>query len=256
MTKENGIEIIKLTNKTDLYKLLIGARYVDAGNTSRCFLLKDGKVLKIYKERKEKRNLFKKYNMLEHILLLSTLKNDSYIAPTSVYTYQNEVVAYTIEYHHANTLAKLNPNTKIEEVLKNLDKLIEDTYKIGDKKFRLYDLHDKNILFSLYFYIIDLDFGEIKDKSVEDINKYNIRDIIMLLMRVLFGIREYKLLNIYDLHLSKLYNQAIYDDYKNIYPFFESLKEAMKKDTLQVRDLKRSRLYTKEYNSYYKFPLG
>lgn len=170
MTKE--IEIIELQKKKELYGLLLGARYIGSGKTSSCFLLKDGSVLKVYKNSYKKRELFERRSMLKHVRLLSTLKNESYITPELIFTCEKEVIAYKTEYRHAKTLAKVSSSTKIKDMLLHLDKLIEDTYLIGERKFRLGDLHDKNILFNGFYYMIDLDFG--KEENIEEINKYNV----------------------------------------------------------------------------------
>lgn len=148
-----NIEIINLSSKKDLFKLLIKgqAKYIGHGNTSCCFLLRNGNILKIYIYTKDKRRLFDSFSMLEHIKLLSTLKNDSYISPEVEYICNGEVVAYETEYRNAKTLAKINPNTRILDFLANLEKLIEDTYLIGEKSFYLINLHNRNILFNAFF---------------------------------------------------------------------------------------------------------
>ncbi len=247
----NEIEIINLQKKTDIYKLLFGATYIGAGKTSCCFLLKDGSVLKIYKNSSEKRELFQTRSMLEHIVLLSELKNESYITPKVVFTFQNEVIAYKIEYRPAKTLAKVNLLTKVQDFLLYLDKLIEDTYLIGENNFRLKDLHDKNILFNGYYYIIDLDFGK-KEETKENINRYNIQDIIKLLFYFLFDVKAYEIVKFDDPLLLELYHDTLYKKYTYIYSFFEALQEEMKTNELQVRDLRRTHLIEKEYNSYYR----
>lgn len=251
----NEIEIIKLNKRSDLFSLLVygKAKYIGSGATSNCFLLSDGTVLKIYKETKKKKKLFSYYSMLEHIKLLSTLKNESYITPIAVYMLDDEVVAYKAQYKKAKTLERINPNTKISSVLENLDYLMEDTYLISDKHFLLKDLHDRNMLFNGYFYIIDLDFGHIEENDTESINRSNNREIMEVLLKSLFNVKDYELLNIYDLEVFKLYNIAIYKDYKNIYLFFHELQELLKEKELKVKSLrKHNNLITKEYDSYYK----
>lgn len=253
----NKIEVIYLQQKEDLLKILVKERaiYIGSGETGSCFLLKDKTVLKIYNETDKKRDLFQlNYPMLEHIKLLSTLKNESYITPEVVFVCNGEVVAYKAEYRNAKTLEKIKFNMRIQAVLANLDKFIEDTYLIGEKNFRLQDSHNRNILFNYYFYMIDLDFGYNLEESIDQINKFNIRGIMEVLLRTLFQVKDYEMLIINEPSLFKLYNKSIYEDYKNIYPFFELLKEAIKVSDLQVKHLRLTHngLISKEYNSYYK----
>ncbi len=188
--------------------------------------------------------------MIEHVCLLSTLKNESYITPELIFTCEKEVIAYKTEYRHAKTLAKVSSSTKIKDMLLHLDKLIEDTYVVGEKKFRLGDLHDKNILFNNFYYMIDLDFG--KEENIEEINKYNVQNLITLLFDFFFAIEDYEIADFWNPCLSELYHATIYKDYKNIYSFFEAFSELEKKKDLEIKDLRHSRLLTKKYNSYYK----
>lgn len=251
-----NIEIISLTSKKDLFKLLIKcqAKYVGHGKTSCCFLLKDGTILKIYKETRAKKELFDRFSMLEHIKLLGTLKNDSYITPEVIFVCNGEVVAYKTEYRNAKTLAKINPNTRISDFLANLEKLIEDTYLIGEKNFRLVDLHNRNILFNTFFYIIDLDFGYTQESSIDKVNMINIRNIIELLLNTLFMVNDDELLEINEPSIFNIYNKTINEDYKHIYYFFDALKDRLNVSDLQVKDLrlKYDGFILKKYNSYYR----
>ncbi len=251
-----SIQTINLLSKKDIFRLLIDghAKYIGQGRTACCFLLKDGTVLKIYKETRIKRELFELYPMLEQVKLLSNLKNGSYIAPEVVFVYENEVIAYKTEYKNAKTLAKIKPYTMVSTILVNLEKLIEDTCLIGEKKFRLGDLHGKNILFNDFFYMIDLDFGHTIEESIENVNIINIRSVIKLILDTLFDVEDDELLKISDPSIFKLYDKTVYENYKNIYSFFDALQDRLNVSDLQVKDLrlKYNGLISKEYNSYYK----
>lgn len=248
----NKIEIIRLTNKQDLVKLLIGAKFIGQGKTSRCFLLRNGLLLKIYKNSYTKKELFSRYSMQEHITYLSTLKNGSIIAPDILFIYKEEVVAYITNYKKAKTLKYIDRQTQVVNLLKNLDILMEDVFSLGREHFILGDLHDKNILYNGYYYIIDLDFGYKAKKEEKLINYENQNHIMQTLLYSLFNIKEWEQPVMEHHEISSLFNQAIYKDYKMIYPFFETLQEILDKKELNVRDLKRTRLIIKEYNSYYK----
>lgn len=57
---------------------------------------------------------------------------------------------------------------------------------------------------------------------------------------------------IHSSETQKLYNQMLYEDYQKMREFFKSLKEDLNKQELKISDLRRNRLITKEYNSYYR----
>lgn len=251
-----AIQVINLTAKKDLWKLLIKekGKYIGHGKTSCCFLLKDGTVLKIYRETLYKKNLFSCYPMLGHIKFLSTLKNDSYVTPELVFVCEGEVVGYKTEYKNAKTLAKINMNMEVGYLLDNLEKLIEDTYLVSGKCFILGDLHAKNMLFNKYFSVIDLDFGSFKKQDINSINRVNVRKIMKVILDSLFGVKDDEALKIYDTDLEYFYKKAIYEDYKNIYEFFACLQDSLNVSSLQVKDLKLKRnfLIGKENNNYYR----
>lgn len=64
--------------------------------------------------------------------------------------------------------------------------------------------------------------------------------------------KAYEILKFDDPLLLTLYHDTLYKNYTYIYSFFEALQEEMKINELQVRDLRRTHLIEKEYNSYYK----
>ncbi len=252
---QNNIQIIPLQKKSDLYRLLFGAKYIGSGKTSYCFLLRNGLVLKIYKHNLEKQRLFNCVSMQEQIFIMNTLKNDSYLTPEIVYKYREEILGYCIDYKKAKTLAKINNQCKVFELINSIEKLVQDTYLVGEKRFILKDIHNRNILYNGDFYIIDLDYGYIGKETIEEINKQNIQTIMNTILSTLFDVKKQELLFIKHSELMALYNKTIFESYENIYSFFKLWEEVLENDNLKVKDLKRNRFIKKEYNTYYKNPL-
>lgn len=99
-----------------------------------------------------------------------------------------------------------------------------------------------------------MDFGYTQDSNMDKVNMINIRNIIKILLDTLFMVDDDELLEISDSFIYNLYNKAIYEDYKNIYYFFDALKDKLNVSDLQVKDLrlKYDGFISKKNNSYYR----
>lgn len=100
--------------------------------------------------------------------------------------------------------------------------------------------------------MIDLDQGKTSGLSKEITCKENQSVIMKKILNSLLQIRNHQIGRIWDPVIQKLYDQAIYNDYHKIYELFELLKKVLDKPNLTISDLRKSRLITKEYNTYYK----
>ncbi len=252
ITKENNFTTVTLNSRLELFYLLKNAQFVGYGKTSFCVRISNGLLLKIYRNTKYREDLFNRFDMKEHILELSTLKNDSYVTPNGMLKMKEEVLGYFTEYKHAYTIEKIKLKTTLEFLLANLEKLIEDTYKISEKHFLLGDVHNRNILFNGYYYVIDLDFGFFEDPN-KNLVQWNITTLIKTILETIFKVQDNQLIIIDNPKLFNLYNDTIYRNYKKIYEFFEVYKENLNAKQLTIRKLRRSYTYHKEYNSYYRY---
>ena len=77
-----------------LYPIPIGL-----GSTAICFRTFDNKVLKIYLNTTNKKNLFKcKNDMISHLESIVKLKNNSYVPPETILVKDNKCIGYIYNY--------------------------------------------------------------------------------------------------------------------------------------------------------------
>ena len=246
------MEIIEIK---DVLKLVLNSKFIGYGSTCFCFLMPNGDVLKLFRDTYNKNKLFLSRKMPDHLYLLNTLNNDSYRGPEKIFMRDNLIIGYSYKYIHAKTLANIKKNISTNEIVKSLDKLIEDTYLISDKRFLLGDLHDKNILYQKVFSIIDLDYGLINGTSaIDEIAQANIHYLLKIILNSLLDVEIDEIIHIYSLELQKLYDKTVYEDYRYVQEFFDAICEELKTKDLTVGKLKRNRykLAYKTQNSYFK----
>ena len=243
---------MKKINIESLKPYLKGARYISIGTTAICFLMPNGRVLKLFVNTYRKQQLFKLYpNIVDHLDEISEIKNDSYIPPEEVLIKNNVCVGYIYDYIKAKELKHIKLNTKINDLIDAYSKLEEDTHKISDKKFKLYDLHDKNILFNGNYKIIDLDRGHFFNEVSDKIYNFNIQKINKTIIYSILGIKIYDDLNFINKDLDELYKESIYGEKRDI---TQLLNEIMDRNIKTVFDLKikSKKLINTSDNNYQK----
>lgn len=242
---------MKVTYIDNLFPYLYKSIYIGKGSTALCFLMKNGKAIKLFKNNYEKEKLFNFFgDVVDHFLKISEIKNDTYIVPEEVLILNGNCVAYIYEYVNSKIIKKLPYNTNINLLMDKYDKLEEDTFEISEKRLELYDTHDKNVLFKNEYKIIDLDQCDYDYKD-NDIFKYNMLKINNTIIRGLFGVPPYKEIVFYNINLNELYRKTIHSDYIKIKELFKELESfgiSTKKD---VRINKKKLIYTR-INDYYK----
>lgn len=246
---------MKKTAIVNLYPYLKGSYPIGIGTTGICYLMKDKRVLKIFLNTCGTEYLFSKYeNILDHFDQINTLKNDSYIVPEELLIKDKQCVAYIYDYIESRTLKYIKLNTKIDSLLYGYDKLYEDTKDISNKKFCLYDLHDKNILFNGNYKIIDLDKGTFENEMTEEnIFKNNMNLINKIILYSLFRIKNDKIMDFYNIKLSESYKKNIMNDYKGMKDFFKDLQNTQKniKTVFDMKLNSNKLIYTMD-NDYYR----
>ena len=233
---------MEVVNVNSIYELLLGARLIGYGTTAICFLLKDKTVLKFFINTHHKRNLFRVRDIMEHLSSLEALNNDTYVAPRKIVCINNEVVAYIMDYRNALTIKRLSNGTRVNDLLESFPKLVDDTYSVSSKHFRISDMHDKNILFNGNYHVIDLDNGNFVDNyKVDDLTKYNMQDILLTIVDGMFGVPWSKDIYFYKSSLDQVYHETVYKNPLDFSEFVHALEEEMKVFNPSVGELKRKR---------------
>lgn len=245
---------MKKTNITSLYQYLNGSYPIGIGTTGICYLMKDKRVLKVFLNTSGTNYLFNKYeNIIDHFENINNLKNETYVVPEELLIKDNKCVAYIYDYIKSRTLKNIKLNTKIDSLIYGYDKLYEDTIEISNKRFCLYDLHDRNILFNNSYKIIDLDKGTFEHiMTKENILKINMNAINKTILYSLFRVKDYQLLNFYDIYLNESYKKNILENYNGMKIFLKELKETNIENVLDIKINSNKLIYTVD-NNYYRY---
>ena len=190
---------------------------IGVGTTAECFLTKDGRILKLYKNTTRKDYMFYLFNgMIEHLEELSKVSNFSYVGPVQLVLKDGKCVGYTYTYRKACTLDHLNYGIKIEDLIQNYRILEDDTAKISQTGFCLNDLHSANMLYNEYLYVIDLDMGTFIDKDPKEIFKINMGQINETIISGIFFLPSFYKMHFKDPDIQALYTKCTKEDYKEI----------------------------------------
>lgn len=245
---------MKVRRADNLLKYLIGAKLIGVGTTSMCFLMTNGKVIKIFLETAHKKDLFRKKEMFNQLDMLSRLKTEHYIGPEEVLIKKGHIVAYIMDYVPGKTIDRMDKELKVSEIVEACKRLEEDTYKISEQEFLLSDLHGKNIMFNDCFNVIDLDNGSFSDYYEDGcIMKYNMQDLLDQIIHSIMGISDKKDIIFLNSEINNLYNSVIYREYQEYVAFLKSLSKVVKEDNPTIGELQKNRsllLRTKKHEEY------
>lgn len=228
---------------------LLGAKYIGKGRCAFCFLMKNGKVLKVYYNSQCTRDLFclHEYKMLDLFTFLNGFNNQTFYGPEDIFM-NEQVAAYTMEYADGRLAKDLDTNLTISELNNLFTVLEEDVIEASERNLELKDIHQKNIIIGENIKIVDLDFCMMNRKPKTDrFVQFNYRKLIPVLTKALFKVSDNRDVLFYDRKLQNLFIQAIYQDYLAYYEFLEALMEHGE----TVHDLRKAKLvYSKIHVNY------
>ncbi len=253
---------------TDIKNLKVNfgkLKILGIGTLGICFLLPEGKVLKLFFNKHGIANLKTNHpDLITHFNDINSIGNETYMVPEKLLMRNGEVIGYIASYGLGRQLIHFRQGTKVNDLIEAYKPLINDTKEISSKKFTLHDVHARNILYDenlKRFCCIDLDKGNKDDECLSDekVTQLNMRAINKCIICSLFGYNIlYKNVEFYNYDLKKLHDQATLRDYMAIYDFFECLfKEIDNQDptigTLHHEKRRILSVYTVEdyYNRYF-----
>lgn len=242
------MEIVEIKNIRDY---LIDSIFIGKGTTAYCFLRRDNNVVKVYRKNSFTKELFSKVDMLQRLKDISDIQNDTYVGPETILVKDGNVVGYIFPYVPANTLKSLSTRTTLFDLYKNIDSLLSDTKDISDKGFRLYDVHEKNILFDGEYYVIDLDKGRFLDDT-KGLYRYNMNSIRNTIVGQIFNVDPWEILKFHDDDLYYFDRQNNWMTEEGIYDYFSMLAEKSGIPNPSIKQLRRKIDYSKVHNDYYK----
>lgn len=195
------------------FPYLKGSKYIGKGKTAYCFLMKDNRVLKLFYNSPETKNMFEYFrNPVRHFYELDKAGNDTFVAPKELLIKDGKLVGYIYDYVEGKTLNKVGLKFNIEDLITYYDKLEEDARKISENKFALYDIHDKNVIFKEGYKVIDLDKGIFVDDEIDNIYKYNMCEINQTILYSIFNESRSKGLEFKNQRMRKEHLDTMFND--------------------------------------------
>lgn len=230
------------------------------GTLGICFLLPNGKVLKLFFNKRRVRNLkYYHHDLYDHFAEINSIGNETYMVPEILLTKKYEIVGYIASYGTGHQIAHISSIARIDKIIDAYKKLVKDTKKVSKQNFKLGDVHDRNILYDEInnrFFCIDLDHGKkdnkLKSKYIMELNMRALNDYIIA---SLFGIDAYKReIEFYDINLQKLYETAIRREYEAMFDVLAYLQYIFCDESVTCGKLKKDKrkiLTTSPVINYY-----
>ena len=243
------MRVVEINNIRDYIKDSI---FIGKGTTAYCYLRPNNDVVKIYRNNSYTKELFSRVDMLQRLTDIDGIQNDTYVGPETILIKDGIVVGYVFPYVDAKTLHTVSLRTTLFDLFNNIDTLIDDTKDISDKGFRLYDVHNKNILFDGNYYVIDLDKGKLVEDS-SNIFKYNMSSIRSTILGQIFNSKPWEIIKFKDEELQEFDGRNSWTSDENIYEYFRMLANKSGEANPSIKQLRRKIDYKKYFNEYYKY---
>lgn len=185
-----------------------------------------GSTSNVYKVRvKENIYAIKLFNGLQRVTLegckqLQKLNIDSFVSPIKLIYINDKFKGYAMRFCEGRCLALRKLDLPITEFATSTVKLLEDSEKLSEEKFQIYDGYITNGMYDNGFKIIDIDdYDYLPKTALSEIQSENRRRINLFLKDVF--VKNTKLFNIQDEKLKKVIKKCdkgeiLFDEVFNI----------------------------------------
>lgn len=221
---------------------------IGIGTTARCYIGKDGNVIKLYKDNSDTRFLLKTDNYEEKLVEIGKVSNDTFIGPKKLLYVDNKLAGYIYEYIKGHELAHMRKSARLSQIFGSFEIVLDNIKKISDSHFILRDVHGKNILFNGDYHVIDLDRGVFEDYDPKTIYNRNTSEVFITLIDQIYGLKPW-----HDATYSRVnINKYKYDDVDMnlVNDLCNALKDACEDDNPTIHKIRRLTLDRKFINSY------
>lgn len=236
----------------DIDKRICNLKLIGSGTTARCYKLNDGSVLKLFKKNYSANLLLTKEIFNDDLSRFKTITNDTFIGPNTCVICNNKIIGYIYPYVEGCTLKQIDNKTKLKDIFKNYKQVLIDTKDISNKNFRLFDIHDGNIIYSNGFLkIIDLDKGCFYDDGDSNLGYIsNSREIFDNVFGHIYNKKTYEIINFKKSNLQKQFSKLDCGSIDSINKFIDYIAFYCHNSDPTVFDVKRNIKVKKNINDY------
>lgn len=227
---------------------------IGTGTTAKCYMGKDGNVIKIYKSNYDANFLLRTDDYIDKLERICDLSSDIIIGPKVLLFLNNRLAGYIYEHIDGKDLEDVSSNTRISELFKDYHRVVKELMRISSEGFLLQDVHAKNIIFNDNKYkFIDLDRGKFPETmSFEQIYQSNFKNYIEALFSAIYGLKpwhigEFKDIDINNYKYFYLIENNDYDklieEYSNVCGELNPTLKQIRKRTLKGKDVNDYKMF-------------
>ena len=228
-------------------------KYIGSGRTARCYLLKDGSVLKIFKNNYDALSVLEKDMFNKNTDILTNMSNNTFVGPKKLVMENNFVIGYLYSYVNGKTINKINNDTKLRDIFRSYNQVINDVKDITNKSIYLRDTNYDNIIYdNCSIHIIDLDYSFFSENKNKDILLYtNSKEVFTNVVGGLFGKRYNEILSFDNQDLDNTYSKVNYNNTDSINNFVDHLAYCCRDDNPTVKTVKKKIKVTRDLDCYH-----
>lgn len=218
---------MKTRQVDSVLNLIKGSCFIGAGTTGFCFLLPNEKVVKIYYDSYRTRLLFSRYGskLMDFFKYIGSFSDENFYGPTEVLLKKDKIIGYIMDLSYGKTIRHMSGDIAIDDIERMVDILIKNVKEVSRRNLRIADTHQKNIMYSYIFRIIDLDdCYYCRNYSYEKLVQYNMESLLFVITKALFKVRDSNDVYFKNSKLDDLYKKSVYQNYEEYFEFLEYLR--------------------------------
>ena len=202
-------EIIMLDKIPREYKY----KFFDAGAFAKCYLTKDGRVLKVF--------FADISNYENNIIKVSNLESDNIIFPSILFTNSdNHLIGYVSDYVIGNRLDNLNGNTNMESFINALKELELELKRLSKERLSVSDIKGENSFYTpkQHIKLIDIDFYRFD--TINDLNsiyRENMSELYSLIRHDILRINPHRFKSKQICDMDELISRGLMSDADYLY---------------------------------------
>ena len=126
---------------------------------------------------------------------------------------------------YGKTIRHMSGDVTIDDIERMVDTLIKNVKEVSRRNLCIADTHQKNIMYSYVFRMIDLDdCYYCRNYSYEKLVEYNMENLLFVITKALFKVRDSNDVYFKNPKLDDLYKKSVYQNYEEYFEFLKYLR--------------------------------